>query len=139
MQNGHTIEIEMPSLTDVGSVANKPIVKVYDENGKDCTNEAKIEFGNIGKIIIKPREMTLTTGSATATNQPSLSCKEYTATGLVAGDYIVFEGLKFATQVGVGVSSNTIEYDSLVIRNANGEDVTKNYSIKITHGVLILY
>ena len=128
----------MPKLTNVGSISNAPIVKVYDEKGRECTKEAEIEV-DFGKLTILPREITLQTGSATAFNKDILYCQEYTVKGLADGDEISLYGLVFATQIGPGVRSNTITYDSLMVKNARGEDVTENYIIKMSYGLLILY
>ena len=135
---GHVIKIKYtPSLTEVGSVSSKPIIKIYDENGKDCTSKANIIY-DCGTLTVTPRTITLTTGSKTASGFTSLQCKEYEVEGLAAGDYVVFSGLQYVTLNGYGVCSNTIQYSSLIIKNAKGEDVTKNYEISICYGVLVL-
>lgn len=137
LQDGHTISISYPTLTDVGSIPNKPTVIIRDKNGNDCTDKAEITY-NCGTLTVTPREITLTTGSKTATGVDFLEHKEYSVTGLVEGDEVYLFGLEFARLNSPGVCTNTVSYQSLVIENQSGKNVTANYIIKLRFGELIL-
>jgi hypothetical protein len=134
-QGVKAVVVSSTELTDVGSTENVIKIKLIDLDGKDCTGKITYEYG---ELTIVPKEITFTTGSKMASGVSSLSCEEYSVEGLVNGDYVVVSELEFACQEGPGTCSNTIQYTSLVIKNAKGEDVTKNYIIQMNFGVLVL-
>ena len=105
-------------------------------------------------LEIKPRPITLTAGSATV-SKSELSGGELTAHWIVEinhpdaenyppvpdllarGDYIDVDVLRFNGSKSVrGKADNEIVLDSIIIRNAVGEDVTKNYVITTVKGLL---
>ena len=107
-----------------------------------------------GVLEIKPRPITLTAGSATV-SKSELSGGELTAHWIVEinhpdaenyppvpdllarGDYIDVDVLRFNGSKSVrGKADNEIVLDSIIIRNAVGEDVTKNYVITTVKGLL---
>ena len=114
---------------------NKVTIRLLDENGEDCTGKITYVYGT---LTVTPKEITFQTSSKTASGLDFLQCEEYTITGLVAGDKVSIMQMVFATQEGPGVCTNTLEYQSLVIKNASGKDVTGNYVITMKFGLLIL-
>ena len=113
-----------------------------------------------GQLEVTPRPITLTTGSATVRKSQLLGepyngvltahwideveyseqDPENPKVGLVGYDYIdmdvlVFTGLR-RYEEPLGSTKNTIDHQTIVIRNEAGEDVTKNYTIKWSCGTL---
>lgn len=88
-----------------------------------------------GVLTITPKELTITAGSKTEYGPTPVTCGEWTVSGLVAGDKI--ESVKITGIQSVPGSSPNVPSDA-VIKNAKGEDVTKNYAIKYVNGTLTM-
>ena len=88
-----------------------------------------------GVLTITPKELTITAGSKTEYGPTPVTCDEWTVSGLVAGDKI--ESVKITGIQSVPGSSPNVPSDA-VIKNAKGEDVTKNYAIKYVNGTLTM-
>ena len=129
-----------------------------DEEGKPIAYVALTK--NYGKLEVKPRPITLKTASATISKTELNQAPYYgvltahaiesiiysgdpdeagvLAGALAEGHYVDMDALVFTgslSAVGKRVD-NTIDETSIVIRNAAGEDVTKNYTPASVAGVL---
>lgn len=84
-----------------------------------------------GVLTITPMDLTITAGSKDGI--APVTCNEYENTDLAKGD--VIESVKITgEQLEPGQSPNVAS--DAVIKNAKGEDVTKNYNIKYVDGTL---
>lgn len=88
-----------------------------------------------GVLTITPKELTITAGSKTEYGPNPVTCNEWTVSGLAAGDKV--ESVKITGIQSVPGSSPNVPSDA-VIKNAKGEDVTKNYAIKYVNGTLTM-
>lgn len=88
-----------------------------------------------GVLTITPKDLTITAGSKTEYGPTPVTCDEWTVSGLVAGDKV--ESVKITGIQSVPGSSPNVPSDA-VIKNAKGEDVTKNYAIKYVNGTLTM-
>lgn len=88
-----------------------------------------------GVLTITPKDLTITAGSKTEYGPNPVTCGEWTVSGLVAGDKV--ESVKITGIQSVPGSSPNVPSDA-VIKNAKGEDVTKNYAIKYVNGTLTM-
>lgn len=88
-----------------------------------------------GVLTITPKELTITAGSKTEYGPTPVTCDEWTVSGLVSGDKV--ESVKITGIQSVPGSSPNVPSDA-VIKNAKGEDVTKNYAIKYVNGTLTM-
>lgn len=88
-----------------------------------------------GVLTITPKDLTITAGSKTEYGPTPVTCNEWTVSGLVAGDKV--ESVKITGIQSVPGSSPNVPSDA-VIKNAKGEDVTKNYAIKYVNGTLTM-
>ena len=128
-----------------------------DEEGKPIAHVALTK--SYGKLEVKPRPITLKTASATISKTELNQAPYYgvltahaiesiiysgdpdeagvLAGALAEGHYVDMDELVFTGSLSaVGRSVNTIDETSIVIRNAAGEDVTKNYTPASVAGVL---
>ena len=88
-----------------------------------------------GVLTITPKELTITAGSKTEYGPTPVTCDEWTVSGLVSGDKV--ESVKITGIQSVPGSSPNVPSDA-VIKNAKGDDVTKNYAIKYVNGTLTM-
>ena len=88
-----------------------------------------------GVLTITPKELIITAGSKTEYGPTPVTCDEWTVSGLAAGDKV--ESVKITGIQSVPGSSPNVPSDA-VIKNAKGEDVTKNYVIKYVNGTLTM-
>lgn len=88
-----------------------------------------------GVLTITPKDLTITAGSRTEYGPTPVTCGEWTVSGLAAGDKV--ESVKITGIQSVPGSSPNVPSDA-VIKNAKGEDVTKNYAIKYVNGTLTM-
>lgn len=88
-----------------------------------------------GVLTITPKELIITAGSKTEYGPTPVTCNEWTVSGLAAGDKV--ESVKITGIQSVPGSSPNVPSDA-VIKNAKGEDVTKNYAIKYVNGTLTM-
>ncbi len=119
---------------NVGTIAASFKAEIYDSKNNLITDNYKIKK-ECGELTVTPCAITVEAGSATKEyDGEALICDQYTLFGNLAdGDYIsvcVTEG----SQTIVGRSENLVK--EIVIMNKDGEDVTRNYSIKLMPGTL---
>ena len=88
-----------------------------------------------GVLTITPKDLTITAGSKTEYGPTPVTCGDWTVSGLAAGDKV--ESVKITGIQSVPGSSPNVPSDA-VIKNAKGEDVTKNYAIKYVNGTLTM-
>ena len=118
------------------SRTNVPIVKVIDtQSGEDVSDQYFFQDNYYGMLTITVRHIDLTTNSAQKPYDGTpLTCHEYTVIegSLADGEFADIEFL--GTQTAVGYSEN--KHRNYKIRKEDGTDVTANYEIKISTGIL---
>ena len=135
--SGHRLILSgMASQSVVGKVVNSyRRAKILDENGKDVTYLYYItkEFGT---LEVRPRTITITTGSATASYESlqggALTCGDFTQTGLLSEHQI--EVYCSGWQQYPGKSENSVSF--VVIYDRQGNDVTDCYAVELIYGTL---
>lgn len=138
---GHSIRsvVMTGSRKNVGRSSNTFEMMIADGDGADVTYMYKIN-AELGEIYVKALSVTVTAGSAVGylneLNGAALVCGEYTVTsesgGLGENDRAVVK--ISGSQSVIGRSENVVE--SVVIYDADGNDVTSNYSVKCVSGTL---
>lgn len=126
------------SITTEGFGSFSGTAVVIDENGKVVPEDQYSLYTFAGELTILPRELVITTDSAT---------KEYDGTaltddgwndtppvGLADGDEILMSA-PYGSQTAVGSSLNLVDYDYIAVTR-DGKDVTHNYKIIVNHGTL---
>ena len=135
LAEGHTYTVKSMATPNVGKSKNDFDVKVRDSEGNDVTDHYYI-VRNRGSVEITHAEITLKAGDAEKQYDGSaLTCNEIEVVSgeLVSGQEISFYVVT-GSQTAVGRSENSIEYVS--ISDKDGNDVTKNYTIKYENGRL---
>ena len=92
---------------------------------------------NSGKLIINPRRLVIRADDAKKTYDGTpLTASTFTFvdTTLANENSIVLNCI--GSQTEIGTSDNVIDKSSIVITNASGADVTKNYQIECQNGIL---
>ena len=109
-----TVEGSVTNVNDTKSGNNVVTsYKIYDENGKEVTNQFNKEEVQLvpGTLTIEPREVYLTSASATRTYNGQALTKDKVT---ISGDgFISGEGATFdvtGTRTNVGSSKNTFDY-----------------------------
>ena len=122
------------SQTAVGSSNNVPsAAKIENAAGEDVTTNYNITYSN-GALKVTGKPVTITAGSDTKVyDGTALSKNTFTNTGLADGDRIESVTVT-GSQTVAGESANVPS--AAVIKNANGDDVTSNYSIIYVNGTL---
>ena len=134
LKEGHTANVVVSgSQTATGSSPNSLSATVVDEKGADVTEHYQIEY-QPGTLTVTSRPIEITANDAVKVyDGAALSCSEYTVTaGELAEGHIItptFAG----SIVAVGETPNRV---SIVITDAEGTDVTSNYSLKTVDGTL---
>lgn len=157
LSEGHKIvpadELLLPSITNVirdkngeiSGIDNDFEVIILDENGQDATANYNVVNVGVGKLVVTPRPVTVTSQSdkkpydGTPLVNPLVYAKKVIGGGLVFGHELVAEAT--GSQTKIGISDNTYDRDALriVIKGAYGEediDVTGNYDITYEIGTL---
>ena len=139
LRKGHSIQVNVTgSQTGVGLSENFIIAKIVDKSGVDVTDEYNITYVP-GVLRVNARSITVIAGS---------NMKPYDGKPLGTNGYSVVPSVSLIQNhtLDVTVEGSITEIgrtDSLitkvVIYNANGEDVTKNYNVKPVSGKLIVY
>lgn len=134
LPEGYEVElVEGYSITNVGKAVNKLQVVVLRDGVEAHNVEIHYEFGT---LEITPKSLTITTKSKTAFDVESLTCNEWSSSGLVKNDTLTLE--VDGIQEEPGASENTIDLSSIVITNKDGENVTGNYEITYDYGWLTI-
>ena len=145
--DGVKAEIQLEgSITEVGSIDIAELafdlydagkIKIY-KDGVDVTINYAVKFEAKVPLTVNKRSIEITVASAQKVyDGKELTAHSYDVTGLAKGHYIVNEGLQYTGLITeVGTDENSIDIDSIVIRDENNNDVTKNYNIDIKEGKL---
>ena len=139
LPDGYSVEI-IPAggRTDVGIGNAAFSVRIWYEQGESRTDRTSY-------FIIHKQYGTLTVTPAYLTVKAADAEKVFDGTPLTAGDIFIMEGTLApgdtiysytveGSRINVGRSENIIT--DLVIRNAEGTDVTRNYAIETVAGIL---
>ena len=139
LNEGHWLDVSVSGCqSSVGISENYISAVVRDANGADVSGEYNIVY-KPGALTIKARNITLLADS---------DMKAYDGEPLVAGGYKVESPISLLSDniLDVKVEGSITEIgntDSLitkvVILNARGQDVTRNYNVKTVNGKLIVY
>ncbi|MBQ9746317.1 MAG: hypothetical protein IJW21_05795, partial [Clostridia bacterium] len=125
----------MATITDAGTVKNTPTISIVNSEGAKVTHFYKINKQEIGSLTVEKRPVHITTGSAEyeydGKQHQCLSYTVSTETPLVEGHEIVVQGA--LSLIDAGSADNSMSFS---IKDANGRDVTANYSVIVTEGEL---
>lgn len=130
---GQRVEYEFTgSITEVGSVPNAFTAKIFAGN-IEVTDNYSVTY-DIGTLTVTPRLITVASAG---------DSRPYDGTVLTAGSVYLMEGklpddefMEYSTtgkRTDVGTSPNTFD---LEIKNTNGKNTTRNYSITKNRGEL---
>lgn len=143
MEYGHNLVME--EITDNLPVdakmhPNRYAFKMISDSygGIDVTSWYKYEY-DFGKIEIVRREVRIITGSDTWdydnwNGEDVLTCGDFSCSGLLEGHEISFTII--GEQKTGGTSENTIDWESIVVVDEEGNDVTENYTFSVIYGTL---
>lgn len=139
------------SVTEVseGAVENKVSYRVFDEDGNDTTKNYIITYAPYGKIERTRREVTLNTKSASAPydGKPMQCLKWENVQRLLDGDEFKHK-IELDETRAADFASITYGYDEngnqltqenvlyFIVKDKDGKDITYNYNIVPTNGVL---
>ena len=164
--DGHRMELHLASIDKVtnnkysfgisaaSSKLNKLKFKFYDQNDKDVTSNYKVIYEDHidGYLIINKVKLTITSDDASAVFDPDnripLTCNTFTYSGnLIDGHEIdcseaivgSLDRMGTIETNYIAIAENTIYADMIVIKDAKGNKVTKNYEIIVVAGTLKMY
>ena len=140
LDEGHYIDYGIYDQgKNVGTYESRARPTIYDETGKDVSKayRGRVKLVNC-EYTITPRTITIETGSGEKIRDGSpLVVDEYILFGeLAINDQIYFDII--GSQTRPGTSANNIDYQTLVILNEDGENVTNNYIIIWRYGTLVV-
>ena len=126
------------TLTSAGRASSSFAVEIWQdgENVTDCFLIRK----ELGSLTVSARSITVTAKSDTKPYDGTpLVCDEveYDASELASG-HVIDSFTISGSQTGVGKSDNVIAANSVIIRDAAGNNVTQNYSVTYKAGELIV-
>ena len=132
---GYSYTLLPTSNPNVGFHDNTYDVQIFDEGGNDVTDLYLIEKA-YGSATILPAAITLQAESAEKKyDGTELVCPTYyIQSGVLAEGHTLIDVVIEGTQTQIGRSENAIV--AFTILDANGEDVTSNYSVLILNGTL---
>ena len=119
---------------NVGTVKNTPILHAYNADGEDVTALYKFDI-KAGKLTVTPRPLYVTTHGATFVYDGTVH--DHTAHDDLAADTLVGDhrlSVVGTTEItDVGTLPNSLVF---AVTDADGGDMTGNYSIMVETGVL---
>ncbi len=133
--SGHSVEYVRAagSQLGVGVSRNDYEIRIVDGAGADVTDCYKIN-GETGALEVTPREITVTAGSAEKIyDGNALTCGDYKVDGLLCDGHSIAVEIN-GSQIRIGRSENRIV--NVVITDADGKDVTANYTVNRVNGML---
>ena len=131
LAEGHSIQVLSDvSITNVGSVQNVFRVIITDENGNDLTDRYNIVY-RFGNLTVRARPLTVTAPSAVKRYDGKPLYGEVIIDRLADGHSVEVFG--FTSITDVGSVENRCE---VILRDANGNDVTDQYAIDFVFGTL---
>lgn len=136
LQPGHSFsQIACTADPNVGVKENSVEVRIADQNGNDVTDQYLIQK-EFGTLTITPAEITLKATDATKKYDGTpLTCQDYTLhKGQLVDGHSFDQVITSGCQIEIGRSENIIV--SVRIVDAQGQDVTANYYIRLLPGNL---
>ncbi len=135
---GHNIIVtNLTSITEVGTAVNRFSVIVRDGTNENMrVDDAYVIIKNYNRLVVKRRVITIVTESAEKVYDGTpLTCPQYRVEGdLVPGDELIDVVFDEEGQKEYGNKPNTIV--SYRIVNSAGEDVMRNYEVRVQCGTL---
>lgn len=130
------------SQTNAGSspsrIAPDGIVFYFD--GKQVSNDNFVITREEGTLTVQPCPLEITVDSAEKVYDGEALEKKFctiTQGVLIEGHYLDERSLRtVGSQTEVGTSANAVSANTVIIRDANGKDVTRNYAISLIEGTL---
>ena len=157
LPDGYTLTLDLSgiTITDVGTLTFDEvydyftrtigIYKIYDDEGNDVTDLFGFDLTNeynTGSITITKRSVELTPEPIEREYIEGItvyagSQVDVTQGSLAEGHFVDTSVIKInGEQKGIGSSASTIDLGSVVIRDENGNDVTKNYTVTAQQGII---
>lgn len=138
--DGHRLSVQMPSIVNAGSVANKPTVTIFDERtGKDVTDWYYLDMtaSEIGTLTVRKVKLVITADSASQIYDPNkpLESNGYTITEGYVVEGETLTAIVTGSQTLPGVSVNRIAWEDVHIYRGQVE-TTSNYDIDTVDGTL---
>ncbi len=133
--SGHIVTVRYTGDPNVGTKESTYEITIYDSAHNDVTDQYLIhpEFCT---AVITPVEITLQAGSASKKYDGSpLTCQDFEIhKGILIDGHVIQQAVTVGSQTEIGRSDNIIS--SVVIVDAEGNDVTANYTIQLIAGKL---
>ena len=134
LRDGHRAVVTFTGTqTSAGESPNTVEIKILDAAGADVTSDYNIRY-DLGTLEVTPRRLEIRSSDASKIyNGTPLRSPDYTVEGkLVNGHKAI--AIVTGSRTDIGISPNTIA--SAVILDRYGKDVTKNYALVMTSGIL---
>ena len=130
---GHKLVCSASSFIDAGSYENVFNIRIVDEQGQDVTDNYAIHT-IWGTIHIDPKPVTITTEDCTWTYDGTAhSHPQYKQNGLLDLHQLIIDTC--SSILDAGETDNRLK---MHIADAEGNDVTKNYTLNFTYGKLVI-
>lgn len=139
------MDVGMLTLSDLNADVSRYVTYRLMKDGRDVTAEYPLVFklpegmDELPVLTVKPRALELTAASETRIDDgsPLSNPTVYISKGsLITGHTL--EAAAEGTILGIGSVTNCITPERIVIRDADGRDVTHNYNLSCINGVLTL-
>ena len=131
---GHTMTVTTDTPRGIGTHLNYFTVRILNEKGEDVTSHYYIKK-QCGTVKISPVYLVVKAGDAQkAYDGTPLTCNEASVIGSLCSGHVIKEIVISGSQTEIGRSENVVV--KIVILDAEGNDVTGNYSIEYVAGVL---
>ena len=138
VENGvgdHVVAANASTIRDVGSVENRMTVSFF-RGDKDISSNYLIKGYTYGTVTVVPRPITVKIADTTKIYDTTALTSDFVQVydmGLAKGHTL---SLKTTGSVVFGTAPNGYVRDSLVIRDENRRDVTRNYDVNVLDGTL---
>ena len=143
---GHHAEVSSSTtVTNAGTYYNVITLKVYDQEGNEIKNAYTKKDVSRGKIIITKKELSMDgfyyskTFDEEALEVPEENIINYLSASLVEGHYISSVTWVISSNEGNNMTLRGVGYltiDTIVILDADGKNVTRNYLVSDSPGMV---
>lgn len=140
VENHSALIAEYTEITDVGSCENKLTLLVYSAYDVDVTKDYDIVFVRYGTLTVEKRKVNVSTWDWSEVYRGEPMSFEYyctvdETTPLADNQYLsaIAETITWVTNVADSGTQNIVQYN---VVDQNGKDVTSNYEITYTYGVI---